>query len=55
MVALGVKDHHGVIETHQLLADQSGQVGLAVPGSATHRDVELRGGQRHRLAELVRT
>ena len=53
MVALGVEDDQGVAEADQLFADQPGQVGLASPGAAADGDVELRAGQRHRLAAVV--
>ncbi len=53
MVAFGVEDDQGVAEADQLFADQPGQVGLALPGAAADGDVELRAGQRDRLAAVV--
>ena len=53
MVAFWVNDDHGVAEADQLFTHQSGQVGLAHPGAAAHRNVELGGGEGHRLAALV--
>jgi len=53
MVALGVEDDQGVAEADQLFTDQPGQVGLALPSAAADGDVELRAGQRDRIAAVV--
>ena len=53
MVAFRVNDDRGVAEADQLFTHQSGQVGLARPGAAAHRDIELGGGQGHHLAAVV--
>ena len=53
MVTFGVEDDQGVAEADQLFADQPGQVGLALPGAAADGDVELRAGQRDRLAAVA--